>query len=408
MDEALSLERSLPDWPLERAPRSSRRISSCGRERSSGRTASPRARAGAQRRGDVPGQADALWYLALTAWRAGSWEDADRYAADAPRADPQVGIEARRPTRFRRRSSTRIWGASTRHARGHTPRSTGPGRRGCSSESGVQLGARPSSSRSATPAQRCHTCGALTSCATRLRARAGHALRAGRPRRGAPRGGGARGGRSVLGAVEARARALDRTWALAVIERGRGLAPRDARRPRRCVRRLRAGARRARRRHGSVPARPHAPRARPDAAPRQAARCRARDARGRPRALRDARRTALGRADARRARPHRRPDRLPGRADRGGAPDRPARRRGPAEPRGRRGAVPHGALGRDRTQPDLSQARDPVPRRARARPLKELRFPAFRAGGARTPSSGHQRAARTPRRAREPRRESQR
>ena len=62
----------------------------------------------------------------------------------------------------------------------------------------------------------------------------------------------------------------------------------------------------------------------------------------------------------------RRPRTLARRADGGRAPDRRARRRGPHEPRGRRGPLRHRAHGRGCADARLSEARHPLPRRARA------------------------------------------
>ena len=176
-------------------------------------------------RGEVPGQAHALWYLALTAWRAGSWEDADRYAADALELTVQVGIEAdqrRLPVGDPRRAS----GARRPCTRAGTRRDrpvqdAGDAHR----RAGVQLGARRRRARARRPGRSvAHTCGALTSCATRpsCSSRPCASSWAISSRRSSPR----RSWRRPIecsALVEARARALDRTWALAVIERGRGL-----------------------------------------------------------------------------------------------------------------------------------------------------------------------------------------
>ena len=110
----------------------------------------------------------------------------------------------------------------------------------------------------------------------------------------------------ILATWQERAEALDRAWALAILARCRGAAARGARRARRRLRELRARARRACAEQGSVPARAHAARPRPNAAAREAARRSAHDPGGRARRFEQAGRAALGRADARRARAHRR------------------------------------------------------------------------------------------------------
>ena len=129
---------------------------------------------------------------------------------------------------------------------------------------------------------------------------------------------------------------------------------------------------------GSVPARANAARSRQDAEACEEARRRPRNPRGRAGPLRAARRAALGRADARRADPHRRACALERRADRGRAPDRHACRRGPYEPRGGGGSLPDRALRGDNAHACLPQVGSALARRARA-PFrrKQLRFPAF-------------------------------
>ena len=84
MEEALALERSLPEWPLDDGPdvQSSATSSLVGGRRPRA-GALPRAlQRAARARNDPAGEADALWYLGFLEWRAGNWEEADRYAAD--------------------------------------------------------------------------------------------------------------------------------------------------------------------------------------------------------------------------------------------------------------------------------------------------------------------------------------
>ena len=94
MEEALSLERSLPDWPLEEGPAfvSSHQLMWSGAVEQAGELLRELDRSlGA--RGEIPGQAHAQWYLALTAWRAGEWSEADCHATDALELTQQIGIE---------------------------------------------------------------------------------------------------------------------------------------------------------------------------------------------------------------------------------------------------------------------------------------------------------------------------
>ena len=92
MQEAISLERSLEEWPLELSPTFLYDLSPTvilGHQLwwsadVDGARAIFEDRLGAVRaRNDPFGEADALWYLGLLEWRAGNWEEADRYAADS-------------------------------------------------------------------------------------------------------------------------------------------------------------------------------------------------------------------------------------------------------------------------------------------------------------------------------------
>ena len=92
MEEALTIERTLPDWPLNDGSA----FISCHQLWWSG--AVERAREllhevhdALEARHDVPGQANALWYLALTEWRAGDWVEADRCATASLELAAQLG-----------------------------------------------------------------------------------------------------------------------------------------------------------------------------------------------------------------------------------------------------------------------------------------------------------------------------
>jgi DNA-binding CsgD family transcriptional regulator len=82
MEEALALERSLPEWPLERGPActyGSQLWWSGDVERA--RTILQEVLDAATARSDFATQADALRYLTFNEWRAGNWEESDRHGA---------------------------------------------------------------------------------------------------------------------------------------------------------------------------------------------------------------------------------------------------------------------------------------------------------------------------------------
>ena len=152
---------------------------------------------------------------------------------------------------------------------------------------------------------------------------------------------------------------LDREWVLAHVTRCRGLVAsargdidRAAFLLEQAVAQHEAGRRSVR--TGSSAART---RGRPAAGAAEARR--PRSDRGCARRLRAARGRDLGREGARRARADRRAHPSGG-ADCRGAPGRRARRRGPHEPGGRGGALPHRADGREPPDPHLRQARHPL------------------------------------------------
>ena len=81
MDEALSLERSLPEWPLEDGPTWVHAWQLCwSADVDRARGLLPEVLGVVRARNDPAGEADALWYLSMVEARAGNWDDADRYA----------------------------------------------------------------------------------------------------------------------------------------------------------------------------------------------------------------------------------------------------------------------------------------------------------------------------------------
>ena len=97
MEEALRLERSLPDWPLG-APATQvlahQLVWSGELERARPLLEGWRE---ALRDREDRREAEALWYLSVLEWRAGNWELAARHAADSLALEAQFGIEGVRP-----------------------------------------------------------------------------------------------------------------------------------------------------------------------------------------------------------------------------------------------------------------------------------------------------------------------
>jgi DNA-binding CsgD family transcriptional regulator len=92
MDEALALERSLAEWPLDAGATAvfgHQLWWSADVERA--RALFQEVRSAVRARNDPAGEADALWYLTLIEWRAGNWEEADRYAAESLDLLTQLG-----------------------------------------------------------------------------------------------------------------------------------------------------------------------------------------------------------------------------------------------------------------------------------------------------------------------------
>jgi DNA-binding CsgD family transcriptional regulator len=93
MEEALALERSLPDWPLTGAATWAlvyQLVWSGELERA--RRLLEELREALNARED-PEEEGALWYLSVLEWRAGNWELAARYAADSLAHRAQFGLE---------------------------------------------------------------------------------------------------------------------------------------------------------------------------------------------------------------------------------------------------------------------------------------------------------------------------
>jgi DNA-binding CsgD family transcriptional regulator/predicted negative regulator of RcsB-dependent stress response len=92
MEEALSLERSLADWPLADGPTwvfGWQLLWSADVDRA--RPLLHEVRSAMKARNDPEREADALWPLGVLEWRAGNWELADHYIADTVDLFTQLG-----------------------------------------------------------------------------------------------------------------------------------------------------------------------------------------------------------------------------------------------------------------------------------------------------------------------------
>ena len=92
MEEAISLERSLGEWPLDDGPTFEfgyQLFWSADVERA--QQLFHEFRGAVRARNDPEGEASALWLLGFLEWRAGNWEEADRYAADSMDLMTQLG-----------------------------------------------------------------------------------------------------------------------------------------------------------------------------------------------------------------------------------------------------------------------------------------------------------------------------
>jgi DNA-binding CsgD family transcriptional regulator len=92
MHAALSLERSLPDWPIDGGP-----TGVFGHQLwwsadvDGARALFEEVLGVAQARHDPEAEAEALWHLGFLEWRAGNWADADRHAAGSVDLQAQLG-----------------------------------------------------------------------------------------------------------------------------------------------------------------------------------------------------------------------------------------------------------------------------------------------------------------------------
>ncbi len=92
MEEALAIERSLPGWPLQDGPTWAQSEQLCwtasvGRAREFLR----RVRIELETQDDPAATALVLWFLAFNEWRAGNWEEAERYATASVDLLAQLG-----------------------------------------------------------------------------------------------------------------------------------------------------------------------------------------------------------------------------------------------------------------------------------------------------------------------------
>ena len=397
MDEALSLERSLSDWPLDDGPTwtlGHQLWWSADVDRA--RVLFAEIRAVATARNDPGLEAGALWFLGFLEWRAGNWDDAELHVSASLELTAQLGRllpPLKLPAAVIAAHRGRIDDARAT-AQGAIARAEAEGIRIAQSGHGwvlgfveLSLGDAAAALAYLRPAYELRNDFHLE---PGMRLELGDLLEALVAIGRAGRGG--RGSRDLAGARRAAGQGLVARDPRSLP----GAAPRGTGRPRGRLRELRARAHRPHAQHRPLPSRPHAARARANAAARETAGRGARDPRGRARTLRAARRGPLGRAGPGRARAHRRPRALTRRADRGGVPDRPARRRRPHEPGGGCCAVSLRAHRRGRSDARLSQARHPLTHRARA-PARARRaeprrqtvgIPSFRCGslGASLPS----------------------
>jgi DNA-binding CsgD family transcriptional regulator len=92
MEEALSIERSLADWPLDDGPTWVYGWQLCWSvDLDRARELFLEVLSVVKARNDAAGEANALWYLGLLESRAGNWEEADRYTTDSLDLWTQLG-----------------------------------------------------------------------------------------------------------------------------------------------------------------------------------------------------------------------------------------------------------------------------------------------------------------------------
>lgn len=93
MNEAMSLERTLVEWPLDEGPTHQLALQLFwSADLEGGRELFEELADSARARKDPAAEADALWHLGFLAWRAGEWTLADRYLAASLDVLLQFGI----------------------------------------------------------------------------------------------------------------------------------------------------------------------------------------------------------------------------------------------------------------------------------------------------------------------------
>ena len=92
LEEALSLERPLPEWPLDDGPTwvLGHQLWWSG-DVGRARVLFEELLGAVTARNDPTGLADTLWYTSLVEWRAGNWEASDRYAGESHALMTQLG-----------------------------------------------------------------------------------------------------------------------------------------------------------------------------------------------------------------------------------------------------------------------------------------------------------------------------
>ena len=358
MEEAVALERRLPGWPLMGGPTEYL----CHQlvwafDLGAARDLNLELVAVRRAQNDPANEAWALWNLGLLEWRAGNWDEAERHTADSVALRTQLGRVSYTnefPSAIVAAHRGRIDDAREWSHRA-IARGTLEGVRIEESGHSWVLGLVELSLGDAASAlpylRRSYEIRNTFMLEPAQRLELGDLLEA------LVAVGELDEAEAILDLWEPRAAAVDRAWARGdprPLPRSRACGPR--RRRRRALG-VRGRVRRSRPRARPVPPCANRARARSDPAPRQEARRREGDARGRPLEVRGARRTSLGRTGPRRARAHRRSRPVARRPDGGRATRRDARRRGPVEQAGRGRAVPDRALGRDGPHARLPKAR---------------------------------------------------
>jgi DNA-binding CsgD family transcriptional regulator len=92
MEEALSLERSLAEWPLDDGPTAVFGWQLCwSADVDRARDLFHEVLSVVRARNDAAREAEALWFLSLLEWRAGNWEEAERFTTDSLDLWTQLG-----------------------------------------------------------------------------------------------------------------------------------------------------------------------------------------------------------------------------------------------------------------------------------------------------------------------------